>query len=154
HQVLESYEPWDPHDLIEVLEQGAADPVVAEAMSRAVRHFHRRRYDEAIHVALPRIERLIRHVARSCGVATTRRPTARVGGNRGLGEILYELRGDDAPLLPEPFLTSAELLLVHPDSLNLRNEYLHGIQNEARAADAALILQLGLALCLLIRLER
>lgn len=154
HQVLESYEPWDPHDLIEVLEQGAADPVVAEAMSRAVRHFHRRRYDEAIHVALPRIERLIRHVARSCGVATTRRPTARVGGIRGLGEILYELRGDDAPLLPEPFLTSAELLLVHPDSLNLRNEYLHGIQNEARAADAALILQLGLALCLLIRLER
>jgi hypothetical protein len=36
--------------------------------------------------------------------------------------------------------------------LNLRNEFLHGISDEARASEAALILQLGLALSLTIRL--
>ncbi|MDP9419440.1 MAG: DUF4209 domain-containing protein [Actinomycetota bacterium] len=153
HQTLASYEPWTVADVHALLEPGPADVVVADALARSLEHFHHRRYDEAVHVALPRVERLIRHIARSCGVATTKRPTKRVGGVRGLGEILFDLRGDgNPPILPEPLLTAAELTLVDPDSLNLRNEFLHGISDEARAAEAALVLQLGLALSLAIRL--
>lgn len=153
HQLLESYQPWTVADIRTQLEAGPADAVVADALARGLEHFYNRRYDEAVHVALPRVERLIRHIARSCGVATTKRPTKRVGGIRGLGEILADLRGEGSgPVLPEPLLTAAELTLVDPDSLNLRNDFLHGISDEARAADAALILQLGLALALTIRL--
>jgi len=153
HQTLRSYEPWDLADLKEILERGPADPVVADAMARSLQHFSDGRYDEALHVALPRVERLIRHIARSCGVATTKRPTKRVGGIRGLGEILADLRGDGSPILPEPLLTAAELILTHPDSLNLRNEFLHGISNEARPAEAALVIQLGMCLSLCIRVQ-
>lgn len=154
HQALESYQPWTVADLRSWLDDGPADGVVADALARSLEHFHNRRYDEAGHVALPRVERLIRHIARSCGVSTTKRPTKRVGGVRGLGEILNDLRGDDetGPILPEPVLTAAELTLVDPDSINLRNNVLHGISDEVRAGDAALILQLGLALALTIRL--
>lgn len=155
HQTLASYRPWTIGDVRGHLEAGLADAVVADAIARSLDHFHHRRYDEAVHVALPRVERLIRHIARSCGVATTRRPTKRVGGVRGLGEILVDLRNDgEAPILPEPLLTAAELTLVDPDSLNLRNEFMHGISDEVRPGEAALVLQLGLALALTIRLDR
>ena len=154
HQILDSYQPWTVADLRTPIETGPADAVVADALARALEHFHNRRYDEAAHVALPRVERLIRHIARSCGVVTTKRPTKRVGGIRGLGEILADLRGDgDQIILPEPVLTAAELTLVDPDSLNLRNNLLHGISDNVRAGDAALILQLGLALALGIQLR-
>lgn len=153
HQTLASYEPWTIADARAVLEAGPADAVVADALARSLRHFHNRCYDEAVHVALPRVERLVRLIARNCGVATTKRPTKRVGGIRGLGEILVDLRGDaDRPILPEPALTAIELTLVDPDALNLRNEFLHGMKPEARASEAALVLQLGLALALLIRI--
>ena len=153
HQTLASYEPWTVDDMRSVLGSGIADAVVADALARSLEHFHHRRYDEAVHVALPRVERLIRHIARSCGVATTRRPTKRVGGIRGLGEILDDLRGGSGePILPEPLLTSAELTLAEPDALNLRNEFLHGISNQARAGEAAMILQIGFALALTIQL--
>lgn len=73
---------------------------------------------------------------------------------RGLGEILVDLRGDGTlPILPEPLITATELTLVDPDSLNLRNGYLHGITDPATVGDAALVLQLGLALLLTIRLD-
>ncbi len=155
HQLLESYGPWDIADLQVILQRNAADSTVANALARGLEHFHNRRYDDAAHVALPRVERLIRHIARSCGVATTKRPTKKVGGIRGLGEILADIRGDGTapPLLPEPLLTSAELTLVEADSLNLRNDLAHGIKEIVDAADAALILQLGLALALTIGLR-
>lgn len=154
HQTLVSYGPWTIADLRAIIEIGPADdPVVADALARSLDHFHHGRYDEAVHVALPRVERFIRHIARSCGVATTRRPTKRVGGVRGLGEILVDLRTDgDTPILPEPLITAAELTLVDPDSLNLRNEFLHGISDSATPVEAALVLQLGLALALTIGL--
>lgn len=153
HQVLDSYQPWSVAELRVWLEKGPADPVVADALARGLEHFRNRRYDEAAHVTIPRIERLVRHIARSCGVATTKRPSKRVGGIRGLGEVFNDLRGDGTdPILPEPLLTACELTLVEPDSLNLRNDVLHGISDEVRACDAALVLQIGLALALGIRL--
>ena len=154
HQLLEAYEPWTVSDIRSLLERGLADVVIADALARSLDHFRNRRYDEAAHVALPRIERFIRLIARDGGIATTKRPTKRVGGIRGLGEILLDLRGDGTrPILPEPLLTAAELTLVDPDALNLRNDLLHGIRDEVRAGDAAMILQLGLALALMLSAE-
>ncbi len=154
HQLLESYGPWDIADLQVILQRNAADATVTNALARGLEHFHNRRYDDAAHVTLPGGERLIRHLARACGVATTKRPTKKVGGIRGLGEILADVRGDGTrpPLLPEPLLTSAELTLVDADSLNLRNDTAHGITEIVEAPDAALILQLGLALALTVDL--
>jgi len=79
--------------------------------------------------------------------------TSRCPESSGLGEILDDLRGGSGePILPEPLLTSAELTLAEPDALNLRNEFLHGISNQARAGEAAMILQIGFALALTIQL--
>ena len=155
HQTLDSYHPWSVPDVRASLVTGEADEVVADALARGLEHFRNRRYDEAALVSLPRVERLLRHIARRCGVPTTKRPTRqRLGGIRGLGDILFDLRGNarSGPILTEPLLTACELALVHPDSLNLRNDILHGISDEIRAGDAALILQIGLSLALNIRL--
>lgn len=155
HQALETYHPWPDEEVTSWIEGDTSDGVVSSALVRSLNHFRERRYDEAVHILVPRVERQIRMLARACGVATTKRPTARVGGIRGLGEIVADLRagrGASGPLLPEPLITSVELLLVDPESLNMRNEVAHGISGLGDQWQATLLIQLCLAIALAIQL--
>jgi hypothetical protein len=147
HELLDAYHPSDEAGLEAALSAGCGDAVSGDAFARGLEHFRNRRYDEAAHVVVPRIERVVRLLARSAGVATTKRPTARVGGVRSLGEILSDLKElPDQSVLPEPLVTAAELTLVDPDGLNLRNDVSHGVTDEVRAVDAVHVLQLAVAI--------
>ena len=115
-------------------------PPEAYAFGRAFEHFWAGRYDEAILVALPRIETILRRTARAMGSVVFRPPEAdRPGGLKMLGEVLRLLDGK----VDEGWRQAFWFVLADPLGLNLRNEYSHGLRDPGDAVDAALILQLA-----------
>jgi uncharacterized protein DUF4209 len=118
----------------------------ADAFDRAFAHYWEGRPDEAIHVALPRIEAVLRRVLVAMGGVVYKEPRGlRPGGVKTLGEVLYDLR----LTLDQGWWRFLTVLLVEPLGLNLRNEYLHGLVAEATEQHAALILQAAAYLRLL-----
>ena len=115
-------------------------PPEAHAFGRAFEHFWAGSYDEAILVALPRIETVLRRTARAMGSVVFRPPEAdRPGGLKMLGEVLRLLDGK----VDEGWRQAFWFILADPLGLNLRNEYSHGLRDPGDAVDAALILQLA-----------
>ena len=115
-------------------------PPEAQAFSRAFEHFWAGRYDEAILVALPRIEAILRRTARAMGKVVFRPPEPnRPGGLKTLGEVIRLLRGK----VDDGWWQSFWFVLANPIGLNLRNEYSHGLRGGGDAVDAALVLQLA-----------
>ena len=115
-------------------------PPEAHAFSRAFEHFWAGRYDEAILVALPRIESILRRTARAMGQIVFRPPDGdRPGGLKTLGEVLRLLQGK----VDEGWWQSFSFVLADPLGVNLRNEYSHGLREVGTEVDAALILQLA-----------
>ncbi len=115
-------------------------PPEADALSRAFEHFWAGRHDEAILVALPRIEAILRRTARAMGGVVFRPPEAnRPGGLKTLGEVLRLLQGK----VDDGWWQSFWFVLADPIGLNLRNEYSHGLRDEGDAIDAALVLRLA-----------
>jgi hypothetical protein len=98
---------------------------IAERFASAVVHHSAGRYDEAVHVILPRVEAATRHLARAAGLAVAKEPTPGkpIGGVQPLGSLLESLAG----VLPEDWRRHLRALLTNPLSLNLRNNYLHGL---------------------------
>jgi hypothetical protein len=110
----------------------------ADAFARALQHYWADRPDEAIHVALPRIEAVLRRMLAEAGGAVYKEPQGpRAGGVKTLGEVLHDLR----PVLDQGWWRFLSVLLAEPLGLNLRNEYLHGLVPKGTKRDAALILK-------------
>ena len=112
----------------------------ADAFARALEHYWSGRFDESLHVALPRIEAVLRKVlAEAGGVVYSEPRGSSPGGVRTLGAILEDLRpvfGDDH----EGWWRSLRTALTDPLGLNLRNRYLHGsgrASEEARSGGSA-----------------
>lgn len=115
-------------------------PPEAYAFGRAFEHFWAGRYDEAILVALPRIETILRRTARAMGSVVFRPPEAdRPGGLKMLGEVLRLLDGK----VDEGWRQAFWFVLADPLGLNLRNEYSHGLRDPGDAVDSALVLQIA-----------
>ena len=114
-------------------------PPEADAFGRAFEHFWAGRHDEAILVALPRIESVLRRMASSTGQVVFRPPEGeRPGGLKTLGEVMRLLRDE----LDEGWWHAFSYILADPLGLNLRNEYSHGLRAAGGDVDAALILNL------------
>ena len=65
----------------------------ADAFARAFQHYWADRPDEAIHVALPRIEAVLRRLLAEAGGVVYKEPQGpSAGGVRGLGTVLHNLR--------------------------------------------------------------
>ena len=136
-------------DLVRLFETPLIRPDQADAFARALGHYWANRFDESIHVALPRIEAVLRRVlVVAGGVAYTEPRGARAGQDKTLGTILSEL----SPLFPdEGWRRSLLVILAEPTGLNLRNRYLHGKVEQVQKVDAALVLHLAANLRLLVR---
>ena len=112
----------------------------ADAFARAFRHYWAGRIDEAVHVALPRIEETVRRIlVAEGGVAYHEPEGGRAGREKTLGAILHELRS----FADEGWQRYLSVVLTEPEGLNLRNRYLHGQIEDASKEDAALILQIA-----------
>ncbi len=134
-------------ELASVFERGFLEPHQSDAFARAFAHYWEGRFDEAIHVALPRIEAVLRQmlVAKG-GIAYTEPHGGYAGHYKALGTVLRELRGR---LPDEGWRRAMMIVLAEPAGLNLRNRYLHGLIVEVKQLHAALVLQIAAYLWLL-----
>ena len=127
-------------ELAEFFSTSLIDDYIANAIARAIEHFWQGRPDEAIHLALPRIEAILRNVVLATGgIAFTQPQGSNPGGVKPLGAILREL-----PNLPgEGWNRSLIVVLSEPVGLNLRNRYLHGLVEHSSKDDAAAVLHIA-----------
>jgi len=114
------------------------DEPLAGRFARALELLWNGEPDESSHLAAPRIETVLRELARRLRIPIINEPQGeKVGGVRTLGGILEALEG----AFPTPgwhaYLRS---LLVDPLGANLRNVVAHGLRTSVSAQDAALLI--------------
>ena len=122
-------------------------PVRAERIARALELFWEGQADESAHILVPRLESILREMARRAGLPIIREPVGdKPGGVRTLGVLLRELGG----ALPDPgwhaYLVN---LLTDERGINLRNSIAHGLKEQIGLGDAALLIQAACYLQLL-----
>lgn len=121
------------------------DEPAARGFARAIVRHHRGDFDAAAHLIVPRIERVIRALARALGISVTTPPAGdRPGGVRSLGELLHDLRGH----MPEPWRRYYTSLLTDPFGMNVRNTLLHGLADEADRSLSAVLIHCAVRLTL------
>ena len=127
----------------------------AGVFARSIQHYWAGGFDESIHIALPRVEAVLRQLLAAAGGVTWNSPqrgtspTRRDGGVKSLGEILRGL----SECIPDE-QHAIHVLLTDAVGLNLRNRYLHGLVahtpgDQALQQDAALVLWIAARLRLL-----
>lgn len=134
------------HDaLTEFFTSAFIEPEIAERVARAVELFWDAQPDESAHVLVPRLERVLREIARQIGMAVVREPSPRreIGGVETLGALLSKLEG---AFLHPGWHAYLDNLLVNPLGLNLRNSIAHGPHGTISRLDAALLVQAALLL--------
>jgi hypothetical protein len=114
-------------------------PAIAERINRAFELYHQDDPDGAASVLSPRLERVIRELARAAGLSITQSPNRRTGapgGVRALGDLLARL----TDRLDESTRRYLRCLLSEIKGLNLRNRIGHGLVDHATQREAALLL--------------
>ena len=134
-----------PAALAEFLTGDFIEAEVAERLARAIELFWEEQFDESAHVLVPRLERVLREMARQVGIAVVRepRPGKEVGGVEMLGALLHDLEGAFADPGWHAYLLN---LLADPLGLNLRNSISHGLHGRVGPVDASLLIQAALLL--------
>lgn len=136
--------PRESANLRRLFNTSLIDRGQADAFARAFEHFWSDRPDEALVVALPRIEAVLRRLFDLLGGAIYQPPRdQRPGRVLGLGEVLRGLEelstGDEAE-----WFRSFRVALTEPlPGLNLRNRHLHGLTDQAEKPDAAIVLRIA-----------
>jgi hypothetical protein len=131
--------------LTEFLTGDFIEAEVAERIARSIELFWEEQFDESAHVLVPRLERVVREMARRVGIPVVRepRPDRDVGGVEMLGALLRDLSGAFADPGWHAYLLN---LLAEPLGLNLRNSISHGLHGTVGPVDASLLIQAGLLL--------
>lgn len=126
--------------LTEFLRGGFIDPEVAERAARAIELFWDEQFDESAHVLVPRLERILREMARQVGIPVVRepRPDKEIGGVEMLGALMRDLEGAFADRGWHAYLLN---LLADPLGLNLRNSICHGLHGTVGPVDGSLLIQ-------------
>ncbi len=136
----------DTTSLAEFFESEFVDSAAARRFARAVELHSQGDFDSTAHVIAPRLERVIRALARASGVLVVREPSGdRPGGVRGLNELLPDLAGH----LDESWRRYLFNLLAEPLGVNLRNRLGHGLVDEARRDESAILIHAASWLSLL-----
>jgi Domain of unknown function (DUF4209) len=144
-RIRERHGPADHETLAAYFTAGVIAPEYADAFARGVALYGEERYDESALVVVPRIEGVIRELARRAGLVVIREPIGeRPGGVRSLNEVLSSLRG----ILDESWRRYLWNTLAEPLGLNLRNRLAHGL-GQGDAVSAALLLHVCCFLVLL-----
>ena len=124
------------------------DQEQADAFARAFEHYWAERPDEAILVAIPRLEAVFRKLLDASGGVIYDPPrSARPGGVKGLGAVLSDLAGLAVAEMTNWRRFFRIALTESAPGLNLRNRYVHGLARTATKRDAAIVLRI----CVLLR---
>jgi hypothetical protein len=114
-------------------------PERAERIARSLQLFWDGHYDDAAHIIVPRLEGMLRDLARING-ATIVKPAreGRFAGVIALNTVMAKLRELYADA---PWSDYLEALLCDPLALNLRNNIAHGLAGRVGRSNAALLIQ-------------
>ena len=119
---------------------------IAERIGRSIEFWWGDQPDEAAHLLLPRLEAVIREMAKTAGIVIYKEPQGRNrGGVRTLGALLQELTG----VLDESWRLHLSNLLTDELGYNLRNLVLHGLMPRVERIEAALLINVACYLRLL-----
>ena len=134
--------------LTDFFDGGFVDVEVAERVACAVELFWDRRFDESAHVLVPRLERIIREMARQVGIPIVREPHPgrEIGSVETLGALLGDLGGAFGDAAWHAYLVN---LLADPLGLNLRNGISHGLHGTIGPVDSSLLIQAAVLLSML-----
>jgi hypothetical protein len=126
-------------------------PERGERFARALELFWDGDYDASAHVLVPRLESVLRDLARARGI-TIVKPVSEgnYGGVISLNTVMSKLREIDPDFEWFDYL---EALLCDPLALNYRNRIAHGLVSAVGGGGAALLLHAACFLSVL-RLER
>jgi Domain of unknown function (DUF4209) len=120
---------------------------LAKRIARGVELYWEGSYDESAHMLVPRLEAVIRGLARRAGIPIIREPQGpRPGGVRSLGDLLRALRG---AFRDDSWRLYLENLLTDQLGMNLRNVVAHGLRLEVNRLDAVLLVHAACYLRLL-----
>lgn len=121
--------------------------VRGERIARAVEFFWDEEYDEAAHLIVPRLESVLRDMARLSGIPIVKpAEEGRFGGVVSLNVVLAKLR---ELFEPAPWFDYLEALLCDPLATNLRNNIAHGLVKRVGGVHAALLIQAACYLALM-----
>ena len=124
------------------------DEEQAGAFARAFEHYWADRPDEALLIAMPRIESVFRKLLEASGGVIYDPPRGDLpGGVRGLGSVLHDLAGLATNEVVDWWRFFHIALTESPPGLNLRNRYVHGLALEATKQDTVVVLRI----CVLLR---
>lgn len=140
---LERYGLPPETDLSNVFTGPLVESEKADKLARATIHYLRGDADAAGHLLAPRLEAILRRLARTAGLLVTRPPSGvRTGGVLSLGDILSSLRGR----IDEAWRRFFVNLLSDPLGRNLRNDIGHGLIDEVSRDSAAVLIYAAVAL--------
>jgi hypothetical protein len=133
-------------ELVEFFTTELITAETADRIARAVELYFSDDFDSAASVLAPRLERIVRDMARALGLPIIRAPQgASPGGVRMLGDLLRALEGRIDP----SWHRYLSCLLATPTGINLRNRISHGLIDNATNGDAAVLLHAACYLRLL-----
>jgi len=119
---------------------------IAERVARCLELWWSDQPDECAHLLLPRLEAIVRGMARSLGIVIYREPRGQDrGGVRPLGALITELIG----FVDESWRRHLANLLTDELGYNLRNLVLHGLIPRVERVEAALLINVACYLRLL-----
>ncbi len=140
----------DVAELTEHFSGELIDESIANAIARALHHFRNGAFDDAGHIVFPRLEAVVRAIARRIGIAVAYPPRdRRPGGFVLLGELFTRIRAAIGGLPDPSWLRYGEHLLTDRLGANLRNDLAHGLKADVSPAEAALLLHYACFLRLL-----
>ena len=136
-RVFERHGTPGREELAEFFTTDIIPEAIADRVARALEQFLEGQFDESAHLLVPRIEAVIRILARRTGLAVSREAYGEQAGSVAtLGTLLHGMDGRMDP----SWLRYLIHLLVEPGGLNLRNRIAHGLIDKAGPFEAAALI--------------
>lgn len=137
HRIKQKHGIPSTNDLTEFFLTPMITRDISENIAKAIGWYYKDEYDVAAHILVPRIEAIIRIVARELGVPIIRNPVGTTpGGVVQLGNLLTMLHGR----MDESWRRYFYNVLANPIGVNLRNRICHGLLPKVEKEDAALLI--------------
>lgn len=137
-RLVETYGRPEQDELVEFFTTDLIPPATAARIAHAFDLYWSGATDDSAHVLCPRLETVLRELARRVGLPITREPIGdQPGGWRSVGDLLHAMQGRLPTAGWRAYLIH---LLVDPLGLNLRNVIAHGVRETIDIGDAALLL--------------
>lgn len=139
-RMRETFGPISKDDLTALFTTPLIPATIAERIARAVELYFDGQFDESGHVILPRIEAVIRNMAREMGLRIVKPPRGSTpGGVRPLGQLLEAIQGH----YDESWRRYLRNVLAEVTGHNIRNIALHGLITAIDREQAALLIQVA-----------